>query len=61
MLDNCKYNKIKLLHELSSILWFLKKCCIQDAKNFGDLQHSNYLKEFQNDLEKHIKKIDESL
>jgi len=61
MLEDCRYNKIKLVHELSSILWFLEKCCTRDAKDAGNLQHTNYLEELKQDLEKHIKKIDNSL
>jgi len=31
MLDNCAYNRIKLLHDLSKISWFIEKCCDQDS------------------------------
>ena len=54
MLDNCNYNAIKILHELSSLAWFLQKHAIQDEKKD---QHSQYLVMYEQllkDLDKHI-------
>jgi hypothetical protein len=62
MLNDCKYNKIKLLHELSSIVWFLEKCAIPDAKKTtDDAQCVENFKSLQNTLETHIKKLETSL
>lgn len=54
MLDDCKYNKIKLLHELSCIAWFLDKCGMQDAEKCGDSECAKTFKALRSDLEKHI-------
>ena len=54
MLDNCTYNKIKLLHELSCILWFLKKHGIQDASKAGDKECLSFCEQLEKDLEEHI-------
>jgi hypothetical protein len=61
MLNDCKYNKIKLLHELSSIVWFLDKCAIQDAQKTGDSQCVKDFKALQNVLETHIQQLETSL
>ena len=59
MLDNYQYNTIKLLHELSSICWFLEKHGIPDSKNSGDDTCAKVLDDIKNDLDKHIKVLDE--
>lgn len=54
MLDDCTYNKIKLLHELSSQLWFIQKHALQDAKIACDDHCKNVLIDLEKDLQKHI-------
>lgn len=61
MLSNCKYNKIKLLHELSTMLWFLEKCGIQDAKDAGDTECIKAFNELKESLTKHIDNLDASI
>lgn len=51
-LDNCNYDKIKLLHELSRMLWFIKNHALEDARS--DQKCTNLLKDMQVDIEKHI-------
>lgn len=51
ILDNCMYDKIKLLHKLSCILWFIKKHALEDAR--ADSECTQVLKELEADLEKH--------
>ncbi len=60
-LDNCLYNKIKLLHELSEILWFIKKHGVQDAKRAGDQECMILCDEIESDLEEHINSLRENL
>jgi hypothetical protein len=53
MLHNCNYNKIRLVHDLSRIVWHLKHHAKKDAKG----AHSTCAKMYtalENDLEKHI-------
>ena len=61
MLNDCKYDKIKLLHELSSLAWFLDKCGLQDAQKSGSPQCLDLFKELRKDLDKYIKALDGSI
>ena len=57
MLNNCNYNKVRLLTDLSRITWYLKKHAKEDAKQHGhELCHA-MCEEIEKDLEKHIEKI----
>jgi hypothetical protein len=58
MLDNCKYNKIKILHELSSIAWFLNKCGIKDAETSGAAKCVKAFTDVRTEIEKHIKALE---
>jgi len=57
MLSNCDYDKIKLLHELSSILWFIDKHCHEDARAAGDTECKAFLEHLENDLLKHVEEL----
>ena len=61
ILDNSSYNKIKLLHELSCLTWFLEKHAINDAKAAGDQEAYNNLLALQRDLQKHIETMQTSM
>jgi hypothetical protein len=54
MLDNCSYNKIKLMHNLSDIVWFIEKFCEQDSKISGHRDCQQAIEALEADLEKHI-------
>ncbi len=54
-LDNCDYDKVKILHELSSILWFIKKHALVDAQQ--DKECSTFLKRVESDREKHVAEL----
>ncbi len=54
-LNNCDYDKIKILHELSSILWFIKKHALVDAQQ--DDEYSRLLNRLESDLEKHVAEL----
>lgn len=53
-MENCSYNEIKLLHELSSLVWFLQKHAEVDAKNEGHTQCQAFMKELEEDLKKYV-------
>ena len=59
MLDHCTYDRVKLLHELSSMVWFIEKHGKQDAKTMGELTYHDLLEQLAQDLEKHIQKLKE--
>ena len=61
MLDDCKYDKIKLLHEMSSIAWFIKKHAIENAKNAGENDCLELYKTMLHDAEKNIEQLKKQL
>ncbi len=61
MLNHCMYDKIKLVHELSSILWFIEKHGKHDAKAAEDMKCHDMLEKLALDLEKYVKQLEESI
>lgn len=57
MLDNCSYNTIKLLHQLSGVLWFIKKHGIEDAAKAGDTECLVMFEQLEKDLQEHIEHL----
>lgn len=57
MLEDCNYNKIRLLHDLSRMNWYLKKHAKADAKKAGHEECHKLCLELEKDLEKHIEKL----
>ena len=55
MLDNCTYNKAKIVHELSSLCWFIQHHGITDAQKVNDEAWEKQLLALHKDLEKHLK------
>ena len=57
MLKDCNYDKIRLLAELSKIVWFIENHAKKDAeKENHPLCYAMY-DELQKDLEKHMEKL----
>jgi len=60
MLSNGHYDKVKILHEMSSLLWFIKEHAIKEAA-----KHDNdclvYYKELERDLEKRVAELEDML
>ena len=61
MLDNCCYNQIKILHDLSNIAWFLKECCQQDAQTCDHDTCKETIRMVAKDVNALIEKIHKSL
>jgi hypothetical protein len=61
MLDHCTYDKIKLLHELSSLVWFIEQHAKNDAQSAKDVACHDLLVKLTQDLEKYIIKLREML
>lgn len=57
MLSDCNYNKVRLLHDLSRIVWYLKKHAKEDAKKHGHPLCHAMCEDMEKDLEKHIDKL----
>jgi len=54
-LENCVYDKIKILHELSCLLWFIEKHAKKDAQ--GNAECTAYLERLEKDLEKYVQEL----
>ena len=54
-LSNCDYNKIKVVHDLSRLQWFLEKHAIPDAANNHPLC-ANMWKEINQEIAKWLDK-----
>lgn len=61
LLDNASYDKIKLVHEISRIIWFIDKHALVDANNAGDMQYADILIGLRKDLERHLQKLQTSV
>lgn len=61
MLNNCYYNKIKLLHELSSIVWFVEKHALKDAQEASDQECVKTLQDLSKNLDQHIDNLKKQL
>jgi hypothetical protein len=61
MLSNCNYNKVRLLHDLSRIDWYLKKHAKRDAKKEKHKECHDMCVALEKDIEKHIDQIKKAL
>lgn len=61
MLDNSSYNKIKLMYELSSNIWFIQKHAIIDAQKAGDQECVDLLMAIEKDMQKHLEKLQKNV
>ena len=61
MLKHCTYDKVKLLKELSSIVWFIEKHAKQDAKDAGDTSCHELFEKLGRDLNSYIDELHKSL
>ncbi len=57
ILDDCFYDKIKILHDMSCMLWFIEKHAEDNAKKAGDEECHELLDRIEKDLEKHITEL----
>jgi len=61
MLSDCNYNKVRLLHDLSRIVWYLEKHAKEDANKAGHELCKAMCDELMEDLEKHIEKLRQAI
>lgn len=57
LLNNCNYDKIRLLHDLSRIAWYIQKHAKNDAKQENYALCKSMYNELGKDIEKHIEKL----
>lgn len=55
--NDCKYDKIKLLYELCKITHFIEKHAENDAKKVNDEEFHKLLGEMESQLEKYIERL----
>jgi len=61
MLDNCTYDKVKLLHNLSCLLWFIDKHALKETQHKNDPSCTQLLKDMKADIEKHIAALEKMM
>lgn len=54
MLDDCNYNKVRLLHDLSRMAHFVRQHAQNDAKRMKHSACDKMYDQLYKDLEKHI-------
>ena len=57
MVNDCNYNKVKLLHDLSKINFHIERHAKKDAESAGHVLCNAMCTELQADLEKHMNKL----
>lgn len=57
MLDNTTFNKIKLVYELSQLIWFVEKHALSDAEKAGDAELLDTLKDLKKELPKYLERL----
>lgn len=55
------YNKVKLLHELCSLGWFIKKHALEEANKTGDTVMKQLLSELDTDIDSYIERFKKTL
>lgn len=58
ILKDDAYNKIKILHTLSQLEWFIKKHALEDAQKAQDKEMTTLLQALGKDLEPHIQEFE---
>ncbi len=61
MMDNTSYDKIKLLHKVSELIWFIEKHALKDAQEINDTCCVETLKQLHAELEKQLVSLQKSL
>ena len=61
MMENASYDKIKLLHQVSELIWFIEKHALKDAEQEGDTCCAEVLKQVHADLEKQLVALQKTL
>ncbi|MBI2133694.1 hypothetical protein HYU11_03355 [Candidatus Woesearchaeota archaeon] len=57
MLNDCNYSKIRLLHDLSRIVWYIDNHAKKDAESTGHVLCGKVCEELKADIEKNMEKL----
>ncbi len=60
-MDNCTYNKIKLLHELSKVAGFIERYARKDSRLAKHKDCEKVIHHLHQDLQTHIKQLHQQL
>jgi hypothetical protein len=60
-LNDCKYDKIKLLYEFSKVAHFIEKHAESDSKKANDPEFNKFLDEIEAQLEKYIEQLNKMI
>ncbi len=60
MLKHNEYDKAKLLHKLSCLIWFIENHAHEDAKKADDKEFAKILEHLKKDLNKYIPQLRDS-
>ncbi len=61
MLHDCRYNEIKILHDLSKLVWFIEKHCEKKAKSDCHEESCKTFDDLKKMLEQYIDELDQKL
>lgn len=61
MLSDCLYDTVKTLHNISSIIWFLKKHAVQEAHTEKHTECAKIYENICKDLEKYIEPLKQEI
>lgn len=61
MKSDCNYDKVKLLHEVSRMIWRIRKHYMKDAEKEGHPLCKKMYEEMAKDLESHREKLAEAV
>ncbi|MEM4263490.1 MAG: hypothetical protein QW666_01165 [Candidatus Woesearchaeota archaeon] len=57
MLKDCDYNKVRILHDLSRLVWHIKRFAKNDAKKGKHDECHKLISSLEKDLEKYVDKL----
>lgn len=57
MLEDCNYSKVRLLHDLSRLSWYVEKHAKENAGSAGHVLCGKLYEEMHDDLEKYMEKL----
>lgn len=60
-MNDCNASKVKLLHELSKISWYLDKFAPAHSENAGHPACTDMYDEMRQDLDKHMDKLKQAV